>query len=193
MHFHRRRHHSFTLIELLVVMAVIAILAAITLGAAGYVNKKAAASRAQAEIAAMEAALERYKVDNGIYPTTAAISPMTVSGGQTYTTNTSTYNVNATVLYTNLSGKQSYTATATTPVYMEFKLNQLNTNTVGAPPYVQDPFGYPYGYVCDPPGTTNNFTVLFNQGFFDLWSTAGQTGSGSSTNVSQFISNWKGN
>ena len=38
-------------------------------GDAGYAQKKGARSRAEAEIAAMSAALESYKADNGVYPT----------------------------------------------------------------------------------------------------------------------------
>ena len=185
------RLRSFTLIELLVVMGVIAILSAITLGAAGYVNRKAASSRAQAEIAAMEAGLERYKVDNGIYPTTTNVISSTGSGtGKIYVGTPGSYSNNATVLYAALAGKTTYTSIATNPIYMEFKPGQLFTNT--SPNYVQDPFGYPYGYVCDTLGGTTN--VIFNVGFFDLWSTGGLTGTGTgnATNTGQWLTNWKG-
>ena len=66
-----RREASFTIIELLVVIAIIVILAGLILSTASYVQKKGARSRAEAEIAAMSAALESYKADNGIYPTDA--------------------------------------------------------------------------------------------------------------------------
>jgi type II secretion system protein G len=59
---------AFTLIELLIVIAIIAVLAGLVLGAAGNVQKKGARSRAEAEIAAIGAALESYKADNGDYP-----------------------------------------------------------------------------------------------------------------------------
>jgi general secretion pathway protein G len=59
---------GFTLIELLIVIAIIAILASLVLAAAGSVQKKGARSRAEAEIKAVEAALESYKSDNGDYP-----------------------------------------------------------------------------------------------------------------------------
>lgn len=59
---------GFTLIELLVVIAIIAVLASLVLAAAGSVQKKGARSRAEAEIKAVEAALESYKSDNGDYP-----------------------------------------------------------------------------------------------------------------------------
>ena len=53
------RHSAFTLIELMVVIAIIAILAGLILSAAGYVQKKGARSRAEAEIAACSAFLDR--------------------------------------------------------------------------------------------------------------------------------------
>src|SRR3989442_15791293 len=63
-----RGHAAFTLVELLVVITIIVILAGLVLATVGYVQKKGARSRAEAEIAAISAALESYKADNGIYP-----------------------------------------------------------------------------------------------------------------------------
>ncbi|MFL6582958.1 MAG: type II secretion system protein, partial [Chthoniobacterales bacterium] len=65
-------YRSFTIVELLVVIAVIIVLAALILSISGYVQRKGARSRAEAEIAAMSAALESYRADNGIYPSSAA-------------------------------------------------------------------------------------------------------------------------
>src|SRR2546425_7858146 len=65
---------AFTIIELLVVIAIIIILAGLILSTVGYVQKKGARSRAETEIAAMSAALESYKADNGIYPRDATIT-----------------------------------------------------------------------------------------------------------------------
>jgi len=59
---------AFTLIEVLVVISIIVILSGLVLSTVGYVQKKGARSCAEAEIAAMSAALESYKADNGIYP-----------------------------------------------------------------------------------------------------------------------------
>src|SRR5947208_6777559 len=70
----RRSHSSFrvsaafTLIELIVVTTVIIILTGLVLSTVGYVQKKGARARAETEIAAMSAACESYKADNGIYP-----------------------------------------------------------------------------------------------------------------------------
>src|SRR5690349_21243797 len=68
--FHRstRAELAFTIIELLVVIALIMIMAGLIFGTAGYVQRKGSRSRAETEIAALSAALENYKADNGIYP-----------------------------------------------------------------------------------------------------------------------------
>ena len=65
-----RERAAFTLIELLVVIAIIAILAGLTLSTLGYVNRKGAESRAKAEVAALSAAIDNYKLDFGSYPPT---------------------------------------------------------------------------------------------------------------------------
>ncbi len=56
------------MVELLVVIAIILVLAGLVLATSGYVQNKGRRARAEAEIAAMSAALENYKADNGIYP-----------------------------------------------------------------------------------------------------------------------------
>lgn len=79
---------GFTLIELIIVIAIIAILASLVLSTAGYVQKKAARSRAEAEIAAVGAALESYKADNGDYPSGSAslvlVTSLMPSSGKVY-------------------------------------------------------------------------------------------------------------
>src|SRR5947207_15332783 len=64
-------NRGFTLIELLIVISIIIILAGLTIATMGYVQDKGKRSRAEAEIAAMSAALESYKADNGVYPSDA--------------------------------------------------------------------------------------------------------------------------
>src|SRR5438093_3817662 len=88
----RRSHSSFspksafTLIELIVVTTVIIILTGLVLSTVGYVQKKGARARAEAEIAAMSAALESYKADNGIYPRDSNTDALTAVTDQTYST-----------------------------------------------------------------------------------------------------------
>lgn len=59
---------AFTLVELLATMAVIVVLAGLVLGTLGYVNRKGAEGRAKAEVAALSAAIDSYKLDYGQYP-----------------------------------------------------------------------------------------------------------------------------
>ena len=66
-----RRADAFTLMELMAVVAIIAIIAGLTLGTLGYVNRKAAESRAKSEVAALSAAIDSYKLDFGSYPSAA--------------------------------------------------------------------------------------------------------------------------
>src|SRR5881296_191888 len=63
-----RHYNAFTLIELVVVVGLILVLTGLVLSTVGYARKKGARARAETEIAAMAAALESYKADNGVYP-----------------------------------------------------------------------------------------------------------------------------
>lgn len=60
---------GFTLVEILVVMAIAVLLLALVLGLSGRVKAKQVESKLQVEMAAIELALENYKVKNGYYPT----------------------------------------------------------------------------------------------------------------------------
>ena len=138
-----KKNHSggFTLIELLVVIAIIAILASLVLSAAGFVQKKGARNRAEAEIAALGAALESYKADNGDYPTNNDI----------YTKPVNNMNLVGALMPTNGSTK----------VYFEFKTKFLTNGN-----YL-DPFGSVYGYVYtngSPNNGTNNYDLWSTAG-----------------------------
>lgn len=138
----RTLRKGFTLVELLIVITVIAILAALVLSTAGYVQEKGARARAEAEIQAISAALESYKADNGDYVTQANNLDATASGNnRTFLTN----------LCPVSGGK----------VYLE--VTKGMTNAAGN---LVDPFGNAYGYQY--PGDVNRS----GSNFFDLWSTA---------------------
>jgi prepilin-type N-terminal cleavage/methylation domain-containing protein len=132
-----RHSHAFTLIELLVVISIIAILAAMALSASSFVQKKGARSRASAEIAALGAALESFKADNGDYPTNSL-------------TNNNSSMVSS-LMPTNGSGK----------VYFEFKARWITNGSF------LDPFGNPYGYIytnAAPNNGTNNYDLWSTAG-----------------------------
>jgi prepilin-type N-terminal cleavage/methylation domain-containing protein len=142
-----REQSAFTLIELLAVITIIGILAGLTLGAAGAVRRHGATSTAKAEVAALQAACDRYYADNNAYPIGTA-SPTTVTAP-----------ADATVLFTNLLGSATFTAAPTSKRY--FEPNPAMVKTTITPNSFIDPWGYAYGYNSD--GTTAPL----------IWSTAG--------------------
>src|SRR5213080_403601 len=78
---------AMTIIELLVVIIIIFILAGLVLSISSYVQNKGKRARAETEIAAISAALESYKADNGIYPAnnaTNSVDPTTMTDPSSY-------------------------------------------------------------------------------------------------------------
>ena len=68
---HRRRslkQGGFTLLELLVVMAIIGILMGMIVGVGIYANQAVTRARARAEIQEIHNALQKYRIETGIYP-----------------------------------------------------------------------------------------------------------------------------
>src|SRR5947209_7962379 len=176
---------AFTLIELLVVISIIIILAGLILSTVGYVQKKGARSRAEAEMAAISAALESYKADNGIYPTDAATTELLDPAA---TINMTNYASASLYVYKQLSGDTSANRqpVASAKTYFAFKPNQLSPTDQSLPvTAIRDPFGNSYGYstakAANPSGTIGINPT------FDLWSTAGAT---SGTDQTQWIKNW---
>ena len=198
---------AFTITEILVVLAIVLTLAGLVLAASSYVHNKGARSRAEgprrlgagregarsraeAEIAAISAALENYKADNGIYPRgkSTAVPP---AGTPTYfVAGTGTddldpkiafdpsakpYQDSSRYLYEQLSGDTNLDLApeAGSKSYFSFKENQLatikdaNGKTIGLS-HIKDPFGNSYGY-------STSYQVDPTKGYnptFDLWRTA---------------------
>jgi len=201
---HKRRYNTaFSLIELLVVIGVIIILAGLILSTVGYVQKKGARSRAETEIAAMSAACESYKADNGIYPrdtggTTDNLAALTDPNyasktppdpvPTSYDPSDPRYSAASFYLYAQLSGNTSGDrSTQTQKSYFQFKPNMLSppggTGTVTA---IRDPFGSSYGYSTAQQASSS-------QGFnptFDLWSTAGTSNATDAAYEKSWIKNW---
>jgi general secretion pathway protein G len=179
---------AFTVLELLVVITIIVILAGLILATTGYVEKKGARSRAESEIAAMSAALESYKADNGIYPTTTNTDSINAQTA----TNPSAYQAASFDLYAALTGDTNGDRTVgagdTNPSaksYFSFKPNML----LPAPPStanvtaIRDPFGNSYGYSTIRASTGSGG---YNP-TYDLWSTANAN---PPTDQNQWIKNW---
>ncbi len=178
----RRYSVAFTLIELIVVVTVIVILVGLVLSTVGYAQKKAARSRAETEIAAISAACESYKADNGVYPFDANTNSLTATN-----TDSSTYSAASLSLYKFISGDSDADRVADQKSYFTFKPNMLappgGTGNVTA---ILDPFGNSYGYSTskNPVANPNAATAPGYNPNFDLWSTA------NSTDPNQWIKNW---
>jgi prepilin-type N-terminal cleavage/methylation domain-containing protein len=173
-----KREDAFTLVELLVVMVIILILGGLILATSSYVQTKGKRSRAEAEIAAMSAALENYKADNGVYPRDTATDTLNARSP-----NASDYAPASLYLYNQLAGATngSRTSTAGAKIYFPFRPNQLfpldQSQNVSL---VRDPFGNSYGY-------STAYQASSATGYnptFDLWSTTGETDS------TKWIKNW---
>lgn len=208
----RKPYNAFTLIELIVVVGIIIVLTGLVLSTVGYARKKGAFARAETEIAAISAACENYKADNGVYPRGQSTSAPP-NGTPTYTVAASgTDNLNARsntdstqkiyqdacrYLYEQLSGDTNLDLAVDSgkKSYFSFKesmlatIKDVNGNTIGLS-HIKDPFGNSYGY-----STANQ--VDAGNGYnptFDLWSTANYTSQTSPTPTPSpqnfWIKNW---
>ena len=194
-----RRYNAFTLIELIVVVGIIAILSALVLSTVGYARKKGARARAETEIAAISAAIENYKADNGVYvrgpATSIMVGSTTIAANATDNLNARTdgnptspsYGQTSLYLYTQLSGDSTGIQQATGKTYFAFKPQMLSTDSNGVVTALKDPFGNSYGY-----STANQANPA--QGYnptFDLWTTFALTNSPpGAADQNQWIKNW---
>jgi type II secretory pathway pseudopilin PulG len=178
---------AFTLIELIVVFGLIIVLTGLVLSTVGYARKKGARARAETEIAAMAAACENYKADNGIYPRGANSDALDAQASG----DPSQYQNASLELYNALFGATGGSRTPTGKSYFVFKPNMLSPDDQNlSVQYIRDPFGNSYGYstIQAAQGTSN----VGHNPTFDLWSTAGVTSAGQPTQAdqNQWIKNW---
>ena len=185
-----RYNVAFTLIELIVVVTVITILAGLVLSTVGYARKKGARARAETEIAAMSAACESYKADNGVYPRDNPTPGYTdaLDAQQNGDPTQSAYQNASLYLFTQLSGlNQNQTPITGARSYFSFKPQMLSTDTNGNVTAIKDPVGNSYGYST---ANQSDATKGYNP-TFDLWSTAGLTTSPPTAAITQqWIKNW---
>ena len=161
-----RELSAFTLVELLAVITVIGILAGLTLGAASAVRRHGSSSQAKAEIAALQAACDRYFADHNEYPSNNSVDPNSSFTPLAYTEAGQT-------LFTNLFGANQYNAPPTGKRYFEPKPSMVSSTT-SSNAYLKDPWGYAYGYNSD--GINAPF----------IWSTAGTTNGA----TNKWITSW---
>lgn len=230
---------GFTLLELMTVLAVIVVLTAMVVGVAGMVQTKASKSRATTEIAMLGLAAEGYKGDNGSYPQgheTPELFSSPVPSDDLKPrrhfrpgsgNDKARYEKSSLAFYRELTGdndlKPDGKPDAGRPIYLkEFDPRILKKSTAAGSSskteiaYIQDPFGYPYGYSTaaakveakfqkDLRNPDKDFTGQrktgedlegFNAASFDLWSTSGSNPStdpqGKEIEIEQakWIKNW---
>ncbi len=172
-----KRRESFTLIELLVVMGIIGLLVALLFPAIGAARLAANRARAQAEVRALEAAMNKYLLDYGRFP------GQTTAADKSYTSGNASQIAEYAALIDTLRG----VTTSNNPrreVYLEVATGSVTTNGF------VDPWDRPYRMVVDGnfdksislpsplSGTVQGRSVV-------VWS-AGPDG----TNVANFIKSW---
>jgi len=195
---HKRRCKAgFSLIELFVVISIIIVLAGLILSTVSYVQKKGTRARAETEIAAISAALESYKADNGIYPRDSLTTDLLNS---TSDGNPTDYAAACRYMYGEVTGDRDFDGTTDSgsKSYITLKSASLLRADMSQPPSssnqvtaIRDPFSNSYGY-------STMMATSGSNGYnptFDLWSTSGLTaapsgGSSTDTITPQWIKNW---
>ena len=216
----RSSPHAFTLVEMLMVMLIIAIIASLIVSVASLANKKGTMSKAQAEITALATACESYKADNGTYPRLAKTTEQDTAGATSPIDprtdgdpSQKNYQAASLFLYQQLSGDSQAVGHPDAGVkpYFEFKITMLAGMTGGLKGngkvlYLQDPFGFSYGYstaanraeedfraqATIKAGATRPTTPVGFNSTFDLWSTGGlNTTTGLTDQVrARWVKNW---
>lgn len=161
-----RPSSGFTLIETVTAMAVIIVLTGLVMSIAGYVQRKAAQSRANGEIAMLAAACESYKADSGAYPRDVEDSVENsntdrISPREHFIPTTEEYEKSSRFLYKELSGDRKGSETGDdpdgkpedgNPRYLKdldtkiLKVSKDEKGQIKEVKYLQDPYGYPYAY-----------------------------------------------
>lgn len=149
----RIQEGGFTLVEMLTVMAVMVILTGLVIGISSSVQYKAAKTQSQGQIAALSAACEAYKADNGGYPRTDSETDLLDPRTEGVPTS---YARACLILYSSLSGDLDMNSVQDKDAtrYFEFRPEMLNAKKVNgridtaaaSVRFIQDPWGNPYGY-----------------------------------------------
>jgi type II secretory pathway pseudopilin PulG len=183
--------NGFTLVELITVIAVLIVIAALTIGIVALVNRKAGVTKALTEIGAMQSLCAAYNNDHGSYPQNAdtdALDPRVDADPAS-----SKYQKASLHLYSCITGDflpggaPDGRPDNGKPSYATFLPRQLGTKKSGEVLFIQDPFGSAYGYstagsvveaqyraaLRSNPNLARPSALKGYKSTFDLWSTGG--------------------
>lgn len=219
-----RSNHGFTLLEVLAVVVIILVIAGWIITAAQSANAKAARARALVEINGMDVACNAYKTDFGSFPRSDATEA--VNGGEAPidplrdgNPTTDAYKKSSAFLYVALSGDDNMDGKLTPPDevskgYMDFQTNNRmlagtkdQNGKVTKVLYLQDPFGYSYGYSTANAKQEDDFKADAKANgskakraekpsginpTYDLWSTSGKVSTNGATDSDRnsWVKNW---
>ena len=99
---------GFTLVEVLTVIAIIALLSALILGLAGLAQKKAARSKAEAEITQLESFVTDYQMKYGQVPQGTEVNLKSILAGENHSLSNMLDPWGETYYYTNTSKATFY-------------------------------------------------------------------------------------
>ena len=225
-----RPSSGFTLIEVITAMAVILILTGLVIQISGYVTNRGSKARATAEIAMLSTACESYKADAGAYPEDLGGAEVTnkLKPKKDFKPTKEEYELANRFLYRELSGDKLGTGDfpdgvpdKDEPRYLKefdpklLKTNKDSSGKITEVRFIQDPFGYPYGYSTAAARDERKYLQDlrekgssarrpsaaemdgFNSASFDLWSTGGSKPSSDPTDEkskelewAKWIKNW---
>jgi len=158
---------GFTLIELLAVVIIIATLVGLVFGLFHYVDTGVKVSRTKAELAAMEMAIDSFKLDQGYYPTSSIVRVSCSSQAEA---------MNSAMLYQALvNGPRRYIQFTPRQIQNPYTIQwAANPNSLGtiATNVIVDPWGRPYNYYCTAPPLVAMLNV-------NLYASTGQAWQGS--------------
>lgn len=155
---------GFTLVELLVVVAIIAILAGLVLGIAGYASQKADRGRAISELERIKNALEEYRIAYGTFPqNTASADSRNLASALWYKP--------------QQEGRKPFLT------WKGWNNPNASTNRI------YDPWGNEYRYYYDADGNPNYSPNNNSKLTYDLWSVGP---SAAPNQTDDDITNWKG-
>ncbi len=158
---------GFSLLEMLLAMSVVVALGALVINASSGAQQQALRRKAEAEIRALETAVERYRHDNGQVP------QINSTDGSPYSeprASSAGYSAAAELLFEALvpiDGK----------AYLPDRVNDPNNTRE----MILDPWGKPYGY-----NSATNLTANPRYPSVSIWSTAGDN----SGRTNKWITNW---